>query len=37
MTARQTTAAANIALVRSAFDAFNAGDFDTCLTLLSGT
>ena len=35
MTTEQTTAAANIALVRSTLDAFNAGDFDTCVARLS--
>jgi steroid delta-isomerase-like uncharacterized protein len=35
MTAQRSTTAANIALVRSTLDAFNEGDFDTCLARLS--
>ena len=35
MTTQQTTAAANIALVRSSLDAFNGGDIDACVALLS--
>ncbi len=35
MTTQETTAAANIALVRSSLDAFNEGDIDTCVALLS--
>ena len=35
MTAQQTTTAANIALVRGGLDAFNEGDIDACLALLS--
>ena len=35
MTTPQATTAANVALVRSTLDAFNAGDFDTCVARLS--
>jgi steroid delta-isomerase-like uncharacterized protein len=34
MTAPQTTAAANVELVRGTFDAFNEGDIDTCVARL---
>ena len=34
MTAQQASAAANIALVRDTFDAFNEGDLDTCVARL---
>ena len=35
MTTQRSTTDANIALVRSTLDAFNEGDFDTCLARLS--
>jgi steroid delta-isomerase-like uncharacterized protein len=35
MTTQHTTAASNIALVRSTLDAFNAGDIDTCVSRMS--
>jgi steroid delta-isomerase-like uncharacterized protein len=35
MTTQETTTAANVALLRSTLDAFNAGDFDSCVARLS--
>jgi steroid delta-isomerase-like uncharacterized protein len=35
MTVQGTTAAVNVALVQDAFGAFNQGDMDTCVALLS--